>query len=177
MLRKLYNFARKEIDYWYCAMNAYVILLFLYIFVIHFNLLFYNDFKIEYKSFYNINLHVSDSHITGRLNNVWTTRHFNKNCHIKYCGLPNEGKFDFSEVKFIKIYNDYFLLYSCVKDEKEECFYNITENDIERIKQDAVYHAKDELKWAIIIVVVMIPISFIHTWLLIKTGAKKRHGT
>ena len=66
----------------------------------------------------------------------------------------------------------YFLFYSCINSKKEECFYNMEENDIEQIKQRAVYQAKDEVKWGFFTIIGTIIVSFVQTFLLSR--ARKR---
>ncbi|WP_440207669.1 hypothetical protein [Actinobacillus pleuropneumoniae] len=172
MFKKIWNFAKREFTYAYWIMNIFTILMFFYVFIIHFNLLFKNEFNIEYKSYYNVSMTISDAKIVGRLNKFITTKKFNESCYIKTCGFPKEGEFYLSKITFIKIYNKYFLLSSCVFNKNNKCFYNMTNNDIEKEKQKIIYHAKDEIKWALITIIGIISVSFLQTFIL--SEAKKR---
>lgn len=128
-------------------------------------------FDIEYKSYHNVILTVSNYRIVGKLNKFVTTKLFSDVCYQKNCGFPEKGEYYLSEIKFIKIQDKYFLLFSCVADDSEKCFYNTIDKDIEQIKEKFIYQAKNELKWSIIIIAILFA-SFVQTFIISKARKK-----
>ena len=81
--------------------------------------------------------------MNGKLNQFITIkqRHKNKYCYVPYCGFPKEGNYHLSHIEFIDIDGDVFILKSCLN--KEECFYNISDSFIEKIKEDKFQDLKE----------------------------------
>ena len=90
----------------------------------------------EYSSYQNVQVQVQEATMNGKLNQYITIkqRHKNKYCYVPYCGFPKEGHYHLSHIEFIDIDGDVFILKSCLN--KEECFYNISESFIKKIKED-----------------------------------------
>ena len=164
MFKKVWEYTKTEFTIAYWIIIGYFILLFVYIFILHFAILFKGDFSISYKSYYDISVNIESGNINGKLNNYITIKNINNKCYTINCGFPSEGSFYLSEINFIKINKKSFLLSSCLKDHNKECAYNITEDFIEKVKEELTYQAKDEFKWAIISVFVAIICMYIESF-------------
>lgn len=134
--------------------------------------MFNNAFDIEYKSYHNVVLTVSNDRIVGKLNKFITTKNFNNSCYQKNCGFPEKREYCLSKIEFIKIQDKYFLSFSCIADDSEKYFYNMTDKDIEKIKEKFIYQARDELKWAAIIIMAILFVSFVQTFIISKARKK-----
>ncbi len=164
IFRKIWEYTKKEFTIAYWIMISYFILFFIYIFSLHFGVIFQNDFSIEYKSYYNVNVDVRIEEINGKLNNYITIKNINNKCYRTNCGFLSEGRFYLSEIRFIKIKEQSFLLLSCLDNSNNNCFYNIDESFIKKTKEELFYQAKNELKWSIIIVFVVIICMYLESF-------------
>lgn len=125
----------------------------------------------EYKVYNNISVKVSDKEINGNLNQYISTKNISNVCYTLMCGFPYEGEFELAEIKFIKIENKSFLLSSCIN--QQTCFYNITDKFINQIKNNLKEKAKNEFKWAILIIPITIIACFIES---IPRRIRKKQG-
>ena len=103
----------------------------------------YSGIPTEYSSYQNVQVQVQETTMNGKLNQVITIkqRHKTKYCYVPYCGFPKEGNYHLSHIEFIDIDGDVFILKSCLN--KEECFYNISDSFIEKIKEDKFQDLKE----------------------------------
>ncbi|MDU8925275.1 hypothetical protein RYD26_10215 [Pasteurellaceae bacterium LIM206] len=128
--------------------------IFLYDIIDNYNLLFYNEARNSYRSYYDITADVQKYKISGRLNKHITIRNQNDKCYALYCGLPKSGLYKLTEIQFIYLDKKPFLFKICTT--KEECFYNLSDNFIKDRKENKRKDIKSNLFWGLIFVLVSI---------------------
>lgn len=123
-------------------------------FITNYNLLFCNKLNEKYESYYNIKAYITDNELSGNIREGKSIKSKSDICYVEYCGLPQKGLYNLSEVEFIHLERKYFIFKVCIED--NNCMYNLPDNFIEEIKESKVKDAKFNLLWGLIFILISI---------------------